>query len=104
VLHPLSWERGLSSSPYGTSPPNREVKRFQTLPLSWERGPTTPFQFQRTSVPVGASYRLAELVHSFVEGLNVGFNNFSNQIFDFIRFVTCEPIKRTRKHDSANWF
>ena len=27
------------TQPHGTSPPNREVERFQTPPLSWERGP-----------------------------------------------------------------
>ena len=39
---PLSWERGLSSSPYGTSLLNREVGRLLLLPLSWERGPHYP--------------------------------------------------------------
>ena len=43
------WERGLSSSPYGTSPLNREVERFLLCPLSWERGPMTSHQFQRWS-------------------------------------------------------
>ena len=36
---PLSWERGLFLQPYGTSPLNREVERFHLRPLSWERGP-----------------------------------------------------------------
>ena len=36
---PLSWERGLFLQPHGTSPLNREVGRFLLHPLSWERGP-----------------------------------------------------------------
>jgi hypothetical protein len=39
VSHPLSWERGLITQPYGMSPLNREVERLQTLPLSWWRRP-----------------------------------------------------------------
>ena len=39
------WERGLITQPYGTSPLNREVERFQTLPLSWERELTGPYHF-----------------------------------------------------------